>query len=103
LRWQKIKNLFSRKISLVEERSSTQIRRGERNIWQRRYWAHTILNEKDYAAHIDYVYINPVKHGLVQQVKDWPYSSFHRDVDQGIYPLNWAGCSMDLEAGERQN
>jgi len=41
---------------------------------------------------VDYVHINPLKHGLVKQVKDWPYSTFHRGASQGIYPINWAGC-----------
>ena len=65
--------------------------RGERGIWQRRYWEHLIRDERDYRAHMDYVHINPVKHGLVRCVADWPYSTFHRLVEKGIYPVNWAG------------
>ena len=54
-------------------------------------------DEKDFAAHMDYVHINPVKHGLVKQVSDWPYSTFHRLVEKGIYPDDWSGSSeMDL-------
>ena len=45
-------------------------------------------------AHMDYVHINPVKHGLVRRVADWPYSTFHRLVSQGIYPLEWAGSDL---------
>ena len=59
--------------------------KGERGIWQRRFWEYTIRDERDYAAHVDYVHINPVKHGLVACVRDWPYSSFHRCVAQGVY------------------
>lgn len=57
-------------------------------------------DERDYAAHVDYIHINPVKHGYVKRVSDWPYSTFHRFVARGIYPLNWAGegCA-DLCAG----
>ncbi len=102
-RWKKIKNLFSRSIAQTEKRSSAQIGKGERNIWQRRYWAHTIRDEKDYAAHMDYVYINPVKHGIVKRVKDWPYSSFHRDVRHGVYPEDWAENVIELVAGERND
>lgn len=40
---------------------------------------------------MDYVHINPVKHGLVKQLKDWPYSTFHKLVEQGVYPENWGG------------
>ena len=78
--------------------------RGERGIWQRRYWEHTIRDENDYARHIDYVHINPVKHGLAARVSDWPYSSFHRMVRDGIYPEDWAGdvAGLDGEFGERR-
>src|ERR1700743_2171271 len=65
--------------------------RGERGIWQRRYWEHTIRDETDFERHINYVHINPVKHGLVTRVRDWPFSSFHRMVKLGIYPEDWAG------------
>ena len=64
---------------------------GERGIWQRRFWEHLIKDETGYRAYMDYVHINPVKHGLVKQVSDWPYSTFHRLVSEGIYPPEWAG------------
>jgi len=60
-----------------------------------------IRNESDYARHIEYCYINPVKHGLVTRVREWPYSSFHRDVARGIFPLDWAGdAAPDGDFGE---
>lgn len=90
-RWMLIKMLFSRAIPKNERRSDTRIQRRERGIWQRRYWEHLIKNEADYQAHVDYVHINPVKHGLVIHVKDWPYSTFHKLVEQGIYPEDWGG------------
>lgn len=55
------------------------------------YWEHLIKDERDYQAHKDYVHINPVKHGLVKQVKDWPYSTFHNLVEQGVYTQDWGG------------
>lgn len=70
-----------------------RLRRGERGIWQRRFWEHLIRDDADYRAHVDYVHINPVKHGLVRRVADWPHSTFHRLVRQGIYPPDWAGGS----------
>ena len=60
-------------------------------LWQRRYWEHQIRDEADLERHVNYIYCNPVKHGLVQRVRDWPFTSFHRDVQQGISPLTWAG------------
>jgi len=90
-RWQAIKKDFSKAIPTGELRSSVMISRGERGIWQRRYWEHTIRDERDYAAHMDYVHFNPVKHGLVQEAADWPFSSFHRCVQHGLYPSAWQG------------
>ncbi len=92
-----IKANFSKAIPRLESLSSVRARRGERGIWQRRYWEHLIRDERDYQAHMDYVHINPVKHGLVGRVADWPYSTFHGLVAEGIYPADWAGgCEDDL-------
>jgi putative transposase len=91
LRWKNIKMMFSKRLPADEALSETQARLNERGIWQRRYWEHTIRNERDYEAHVDYCHINPVKHGLVTAVRDWPFSTFHRYVQKGIYPADWAG------------
>jgi len=96
LRWRLIRSMFSKAIPKNEWRSNTRIRRGERGIWQRRYWEHLIRDDDDYRAHMDYVHINPYKHGLVQSVADWPYSTFHRLVAAGVYPSDWAGSADDL-------
>ncbi|MEW5756234.1 MAG: transposase [Pseudomonadota bacterium] len=90
-RWRLIKSDFGKMLPLTERRSPVRQRRGERGIWQRRYWEHLITNDEDFSAHMDYVHINPVKHGLVRRVRDWPYSTFHRLVESGVYPLDWAG------------
>ena len=75
--------------------------KGERGIWQRRYWEHTIRDALDYQRHMDYLHINPVKHGLVERVADWPYSSFHKLVAAGVYAADWAeGLEMDFPVGE---
>lgn len=95
-RWRLIKSAFSRAVESEGWLSASRIARGERGIWQRRYWEHLIRDEQDLAAHLDYVHINPVKHGLVAAVKDWPYSTFHRLVAQGVYPANWAGGGLPL-------
>ena len=74
---------------------------GERGVWQRRYWEHTIRDEGDFAAHTDYIHFNPVKHGLVAHPADWPYSSFHHYVAKGIYPASWAGSGREPERNRR--
>ncbi|EIQ78035.1 hypothetical protein SF123566_0017 [Shigella flexneri 1235-66] len=71
-------------------------------MWQPRFWEHAIRDDEDYRRHKDYIYINPVKHGWVTRVQDWPFSTFHRDVREGIYPIDWAGEMSDFEAGERR-
>jgi putative transposase len=91
LRWRLIKTIFSHALSLDERVSASRAGKGERGIWQRRYWEHTLRDEGDLARHVDYIHFNPVKHGHVKRVMDWPYSSFHRMVKLGIYPLDWAG------------
>jgi putative transposase len=91
MRWRLIKSRFARSLPKRELLSRVRQARGERGIWQRRFWEHLIRDEADYARHVEYCYINPVKHALVRRVRDWPYSSFHRDVRAGIFPDDWAG------------
>ena len=95
LRWRLIKTHFSRGLAAGEHRSESRTAKGERGIWQRRYWEHTLRDDRDFGQHADYIHINPVKHGHVQRVMDWPYSSFHGFVRLGIYPSAWAGGDLD--------
>ena len=90
-RWKAIKIRFVRTLPRNERRTAVRVAKGERGIWQRRFWEHFIRNEADYAAHVDYCHLNPLKHGHVKRVADWPYSTFHRYVERGIYHLDWAG------------
>jgi putative transposase len=100
-RWKAIKTSFAKSVPATERRSAVNIRRGERGIWQRRFWEHAIRDDRDYVVHFDYIHFNPVKHGLVQSVADWPFSSFHRCVAQGLYPSSWLGRDDEpLEARE---
>ena len=100
-RWKAIKIRFAKQIPKAEIRSPLRLRKGERGIWQRRFWEHTIRDDRDYAAHMDYVHINPVKHGLVERVQDWPHSTFHRYVELGVYPADWTGqVDLGMEVGE---
>lgn len=77
LRWRLIKTAFSR--SLPRDADPRKGRReGERGVWQRRYWEHLIRDDDDFNAHVAYIHWNPVKHGLVKDPDDWPYSTWHR-------------------------
>jgi putative transposase len=104
LRWRLIKSRFARAIPKQEWRNPVRQKRGERAIWQRRFWEHLIRDDTDYARHVEYCHINPVKHGLVRRVRDWPHSSFHRDVSDGLFTEDWAGeVAADGEFGERDH
>jgi len=89
-RWRLIKTLFSNGV-LATDGTVRRHRNGELALWQRRFWEHTIRSEDDFARHVDYIHFNPVKHGLVSRVRDWPHSSFHRHVRQGALSMDWAG------------
>jgi len=80
VRWKKIKTLFSKQV---------QTNHNESGIWQKRFWEHTIRDERDYENHVNYIHYNPIKHGYVHELKDWPYSSFHHYVQIGHLPANW--------------
>ncbi len=68
----------------------------EKGVWQRRYREHAIRDDADFERHVDYIHYNPVKHGLITGVADWPHSSFHRYVAQGLLPEHWGSDLMDL-------
>ena len=88
-RWSSIKGQFSKAfLNLSGQRrevSSSRARKGEVAIWQRRFWEHQIRDESDLQRHVDYIHYNPVKHGLVRQVEEWPWSTYHKYVKEGLY------------------
>lgn len=100
-RWSRIKAAFSRGIEAGESIAASRKLRNERGIWQRRYWEHLIRDESDFQRHVDYIHINPVKHGLVKRAVDWPHSSIHRHIQQGLCDPAWAAepfvFDMELE------
>ncbi len=101
-RWSLIKGGLSRMLEAPSRPSRSKLARREKGIWQRRFWEHAIRNDADFERHVDYIHFNPVKHGLVSRVRDWPHSSFHRYVERELISLDWAGDlrSMDGQFGE---
>ena len=74
--------------------SNGQKRKGLRGYWQPRFWEHTIRDENDFGRHLDYIHYNPVKHELARCAHAWPFSSFHRWVERGVYDAEWCcACS----------
>jgi putative transposase len=112
----RMKVLFTRALrgvnNLPDDVCESRRKHRESDVWQRRFYEHTIRDESDFRKHLDYLHFNPVKHGLATCVHDWEYSSFHRGVKRGEYDVGW-GCQcngniftpavtslMNLEMGE---
>ena len=72
-----------------------QAKRGERGIWQPRFWEHTVRDEEDLERCTDYIHWNPRKHGLISRVRDWQWSSFHRFARAGDYGIEWGGTQPE--------
>ena len=93
-----IKTAFTRSIhrhrQSHDDRSDSRIAKGEQGVWQRRYWEHMIRDERDFQAHLDYIHINLVKHGLVAAASDWPHSTFLAWVERGTYEPWWGSDEM---------
>jgi putative transposase len=108
MRWKEIKRIFTREyirqICPGGIRNESHKIQGEAAIWQRRYWAYVLFDQNDLNNHFDYIHINPLKHGLVNQVSDWPWSTFHGYMKKGIYPVGWGGKAetqlLDKNRGE---
>lgn len=81
----------ARGVPIGEQRSPARLRRGERGIWQRRFWEHAIRNDDDFAAHVDHVHFNPIKHGYVRAAAEWPHSTFKSCARRRRYPDAWIG------------
>lgn len=97
-RWRLIKTHFTktwrRSGGTLCQRSASRRKRGEHGLWQRRFFEHTCRDEDDWKRCLDYVHVNPLKHGLVNRVRDWRWSSFHRYVTAGEYPIDWGSANQ---------
>ena len=96
-----IKQGFSRRVPAGERISTSRTSRGERGLWQRRYWEHLIRDDTDFERHVDYIHFNPVKHGWAQRAADWPHSSIRRFIREGVIDAAWASVGgMEIDTGE---
>lgn len=95
-RWSRIKAKFTDNYLAAggseTDISESRAKRGERGLWQRRFYEHTVRDADDYKRCVDYIHINPLKHGLVDRVSDWLWSSFHRYVRLGEYTNDWGNA-----------
>jgi putative transposase len=94
LRWARIKQAVTRVYVdspfAREARSPSRTKRREGTLWQRRFWEHQIRDGDDLVRHVEYIHYNPVKHGHVSRVREWPHSTFHKYVQARNYPWQWA-------------
>lgn len=104
MRWSRIKRYVSQQCGDtfgIGNVSASRTMRRESGLWQRRFWEHQIRDEADFARHVEYIHWNPVKHGLVARAVDWPYSTFHRFVRNGVYAPDWGLAeSVAMTVGE---
>ena len=92
-RWSMIKRFTTQQLSvhhgMAFQPSHSRTIRREYAFWQRRFWEHLVYVDDDFRRHLDYIHWNPVKHGYVTNVSDWPYSTFHQWMTRGTYPKDW--------------
>ncbi|OGP71673.1 MAG: transposase [Deltaproteobacteria bacterium RBG_13_58_19] len=89
---------FSKRWGLIKAKFSGEQKTKGSPLWQERFWEHLIRNDQDFQRHVDYIHYNPVKHSLVENPRDWPFSTFHRYVKEGFYPVNWGeGVSFNSD------
>jgi putative transposase len=98
-RWSRIKRSFTQRwLAASGWEGAVSFSQGKdrrRGVWQRQFWEHAIRDRRDYNAHLDYICYNPVRHGLAACPHEWPWSSFHRLVDRGVYERTWCcGCDQ---------
>jgi len=103
-RWKGIKAEFSKRYQqkfggIKLPVSASMKKKGEVGIWQRRFWEHTIRDEKDFRIHCDYIHYNPVKHGYARNPNQWPYSSFRLFVEAGVYDEVWGSMQEPKFSG----
>lgn len=97
-RWGRIKSGFTKqwrqRTRLTAGLSQSRIKHREGNVWQRRFWEHSIRDEEDFRRHVDYVHYNPIKHSYVKCAHAWPYSTYKRWLGNGFYTDDWC-CQCD--------
>jgi len=81
----------------VERRDPSRVKKGERGIWQRRYWEHWVRDDRDFERHVEYIHYNPVKHGFVKRPADWLWSSIHRYIQAGTLPTDWGADGWAID------
>jgi len=53
----------------------------EKPVWWN-YWDYCPRNEEDYMTRLNYLFYNPIKHGYVNDLKEYAFSSFHAQLEE---------------------
>jgi putative transposase len=98
-RWRLVKTWFTKQFvglrlanptyGCLNTPNRARVAKRQRAVWQHRYWEHVLQDEDDFTQHVEYIHFNPVKHGLALSAMEWPFSSFRRFVEMGVYPADW--------------
>lgn len=99
LRWKMIKASFAQRHPAIS-RSHSKLRRGETGLWQRRFWEHCIRDDADLAAHVQYCWHNPVKHGWASQPQEWPFTALNQRLRPDILAVQTMAAHQSLFFGE---
>lgn len=93
MRWGRIKSGFTKQwrqqSTVAAGLSQSREKHRESNIWQRRFWEHTIRDEADFRNHVNYIHYNPIKHGHANCAHAWPYSTYRSWLHEGYYSDDW--------------
>lgn len=102
-RWGRVKEAFTRAYLSAGgsegERDPSRVSKRERGVWQHRFWEHVVRDENDLSRCVDYIHWNPVKHGLVARVAEYPWSSFRQFVTAGDYTDDWGSGEVAVIPG----
>jgi putative transposase len=102
-RWGLIKARFTKRAGHLFRRpqrvTASRVKHRDGTVWQRRFWEHCLRDQDDFNRHMDYIHWNPVKHGHVCRVADWPFSTFHRYVANGVYTRDWGAVDSARDDG----
>lgn len=67
---------------------------GEKPFWKPRGYDFNVFDESKVIEKLNYIHRNPVRRGLVDNPRDWPWSSFgwyEMDERQGLIEMDWDG------------
>ncbi|MFK7944532.1 MAG: transposase [Paracoccaceae bacterium] len=100
-RWRKIKGRFTRMVKHSGRLKDDALRKGERGIWERRFWERELVSVSEICKHVEYCWSDPVRHRIVKAPAEWEASSLHREIRAGKVDKDWQAVPLHGTFGER--